>query len=133
MRRWNGWGDESVEFALSADALAFLAQRIGSGRPVADAALADCLQQDLVLRAEEFDLLLLVLIDGAGKDQRQQLPRLQDELHREIRLARWLEFGKVATESRQDGVGRRTLSRFGSYSRLTWKLSGVRHIGGWPV
>jgi len=45
MRRWNGWGDESVEFALSADALAFLAQRIGSGRPVADAALAEACAQ----------------------------------------------------------------------------------------
>ncbi|MBV7535342.1 FAD-binding oxidoreductase [Duganella sp. sic0402] len=37
MRRWNGWGDEEVEFALSEHALAFLAQRIGAGKPVADA------------------------------------------------------------------------------------------------
>jgi alkyldihydroxyacetonephosphate synthase len=38
MRRWNGWGDEVVEFALNEDALAFLRQRIGMGTPVADAA-----------------------------------------------------------------------------------------------
>jgi alkyldihydroxyacetonephosphate synthase len=37
MRRWNGWGDESVEFALNEEALAFLAQRIGAGAPVLDA------------------------------------------------------------------------------------------------
>lgn len=37
MRRWNGWGDDAVEFALHETALAFLAQRIGAGRPVTDA------------------------------------------------------------------------------------------------
>jgi alkyldihydroxyacetonephosphate synthase len=37
MRRWNGWGDDAVEFALNEEALAFLAQRIGAGKPVADA------------------------------------------------------------------------------------------------
>lgn len=37
MRRWNGWGDDAVEFALNDAALAFLAQRIGAGRPAADA------------------------------------------------------------------------------------------------
>lgn len=39
MRRWNGWGDDSVEFALNPDALVFLAQRIGAGMPNADATL----------------------------------------------------------------------------------------------
>nr|WP_315258225.1 FAD-binding oxidoreductase [uncultured Duganella sp.] len=37
MRRWNGWGDDAVEFALNDAALAFLAQRIGAGRTPADA------------------------------------------------------------------------------------------------
>jgi len=37
MRRWNGWGDDAVEFALNDGALAFLAQRIGAGKPVPDA------------------------------------------------------------------------------------------------
>src|ERR1700740_3266014 len=37
MRRWNGWGDDTIEFALGEDALAFLAQRIGKGTPFADA------------------------------------------------------------------------------------------------
>jgi alkyldihydroxyacetonephosphate synthase len=38
MRRWNGWGDDTIEFALGEDALGFLAQRIGSGTPFPDAA-----------------------------------------------------------------------------------------------
>jgi alkyldihydroxyacetonephosphate synthase len=29
MRRWNGWGDDAIEFALNEDALAFLSERIG--------------------------------------------------------------------------------------------------------
>jgi len=41
VRRWNGWGDDSIGFAINDDALAFLRARIGSGRPAADAALHD--------------------------------------------------------------------------------------------
>lgn len=37
MRRWNGWGDDTISFALAPDALAFLAQRIGTGTGVKDA------------------------------------------------------------------------------------------------
>ncbi|HEU4844590.1 MAG TPA: FAD-binding oxidoreductase [Burkholderiaceae bacterium] len=45
MRRWNGWGDDTIEFALGEDALGFLAQRIGSGTPFPDAAFgAACAQ-----------------------------------------------------------------------------------------
>lgn len=40
MRRWNGWGDDSINFAINDDALAFLQQRIGQGRPMKDATLA---------------------------------------------------------------------------------------------
>jgi len=31
MRRWNGWGDDSIEFAVNAEALGFLKERIGGG------------------------------------------------------------------------------------------------------
>jgi alkyldihydroxyacetonephosphate synthase len=37
MRRWNGWGDDTIEFALGEDALAFLAERIGHGKAPRDA------------------------------------------------------------------------------------------------
>ncbi|HYD95924.1 MAG TPA: FAD-binding oxidoreductase [Noviherbaspirillum sp.] len=39
MRRWNGWGDDTVEFALNDDALAFLRERIGRSVTPVDATL----------------------------------------------------------------------------------------------
>ena len=41
MRRWNGWGDDSIRPALDADALAFLQQRVGRSQPFQDATLAE--------------------------------------------------------------------------------------------
>ena len=32
MRRWNGWGDDTIEFALDADALGFLARASAAAR-----------------------------------------------------------------------------------------------------
>jgi alkyldihydroxyacetonephosphate synthase len=37
MRRWNGWGDDTIEFALGEGALAFLRERIGKGSVPRDA------------------------------------------------------------------------------------------------
>ena len=37
MRRWNGWGDDTIEFALHDDALKFLSERIGPGSDPGDA------------------------------------------------------------------------------------------------
>jgi alkyldihydroxyacetonephosphate synthase len=37
MRRWNGWGDDTIEFALGEQALAFLGQRVGKGAAPLDA------------------------------------------------------------------------------------------------
>ncbi|OON62233.1 FAD-binding oxidoreductase [Massilia sp. KIM] len=37
MRRWNGWGDDTIEVALAPQALAFLAQRLGPGTAQVDA------------------------------------------------------------------------------------------------
>ena len=42
-RRWNGWGDDSIDVALTADALAFLSDMMGPGRAPADAELAGAL------------------------------------------------------------------------------------------
>jgi alkyldihydroxyacetonephosphate synthase len=44
MRRWNGWGDDAVEFALNQDALGFLAERIGTSSGPNDATLAEACQ-----------------------------------------------------------------------------------------
>lgn len=40
MKRWNGWGDESIELEVNKDALQFLHERIGAGTPMVDATLA---------------------------------------------------------------------------------------------
>lgn len=40
MKRWNGWGDDTIHFELGADALAFLGERIGPGNAPADATFA---------------------------------------------------------------------------------------------
>lgn len=40
MKRWNGWGDDSIELVVQPEALQFLAQRIGAGTPMPDATLA---------------------------------------------------------------------------------------------
>ncbi|MFL6660444.1 MAG: FAD-binding oxidoreductase [Massilia sp.] len=37
MKRWNGWGDESIEFALGEAALVFLRERLGQGASMNDA------------------------------------------------------------------------------------------------
>ncbi len=39
MRRWNGWGDTSVEMPLNQAALHFLAERLGSGHPAGEVTL----------------------------------------------------------------------------------------------
>ncbi len=41
MRRWNGWGDDSIAAALPPEAIDFLRAAIGPGVPPRDAALAD--------------------------------------------------------------------------------------------
>jgi alkyldihydroxyacetonephosphate synthase len=43
MRRWNGWGEESVDFPLPEEALLFLAERIGVASPLPDASFEDVL------------------------------------------------------------------------------------------
>jgi len=45
MRRWNGWGDDSIDFALGADALGFLEARIGKGRAQRDATFDEACAQ----------------------------------------------------------------------------------------
>jgi alkyldihydroxyacetonephosphate synthase len=40
MKRWNGWGDDSIELVVNDDALHFLKERIGAGTPSVDATLA---------------------------------------------------------------------------------------------
>lgn len=41
MRRWNGWGDDTIDYPLSARALAFLQEAVGVAAPPRDASPAD--------------------------------------------------------------------------------------------
>src|SRR3712207_1114171 len=41
MRRWNGWGEESVRYELPRHAEAYLAERLGSGKPHRDIRLEE--------------------------------------------------------------------------------------------
>lgn len=43
-RRWNGWGDDAIDFALSEDAIGFLRERIGPGMSPEDATLEQACQ-----------------------------------------------------------------------------------------
>lgn len=44
MRRWNGWGDDADLFPINDDARAFLAERLGPGKPTVDASLEQVVQ-----------------------------------------------------------------------------------------
>lgn len=43
MRRWNGWGDDTVSYPVPAQAVEFLAARVGPGAPPRDATAAEAL------------------------------------------------------------------------------------------
>lgn len=45
MRRWNGWGSETTDFPLKPAAEQFLKDRIGEGKPLPDATLAEVVAQ----------------------------------------------------------------------------------------
>ncbi|MEJ7805281.1 MAG: FAD-binding oxidoreductase [Telluria sp.] len=45
MKRWNGWGDDSIDFALGDEALAFLQERLGPGGKMSDATLRQACDQ----------------------------------------------------------------------------------------
>ena len=44
LRRWNGWGDDSITTAIPPHALPFLEQRVGQGHRPIDANLQEVLQ-----------------------------------------------------------------------------------------
>ncbi len=43
MRRWNGWGEEDIDFPLPDEVRLFLAERLGAASPLADASFGDVL------------------------------------------------------------------------------------------
>lgn len=95
VRRWNGWGDETVEVALGDEALGFLAERVGPGTPPRDAVLAAaCAQVD----AQPSRLPPHPLVSTRAED------RLRASFGQS--LGDWLQlrFGRIGTVT--DGVAR---------------------------
>lgn len=91
MRRWNGWGDDTINFELNADALAFLAQQIGSGTPVADAAFEQACAQ---IRPTRLAPHRLISTDAAA--------RLHNALGQS--LPDWLRLRYGVIDTAPDGV-----------------------------
>ncbi len=58
MRRWNGWGDESVDAVLSSGALALIESLLGPGRPPTDLDLTQVERTVPESRAAPHPLLL---------------------------------------------------------------------------
>jgi alkyldihydroxyacetonephosphate synthase len=96
MRRWNGWGDESVAFALNEDALAFLARRIGAGTPVVDAAFGQACARIGASRLPAHRLIDRGLIDTSPE------VRLRNALGQS--LPDWLRLRYGVIETAPDGV-----------------------------
>ncbi len=58
MRRWNGWGDEATDYPLKPSAQRFLADMIGTGYRLADAALADVMAKVPASRLPQHALIV---------------------------------------------------------------------------
>ncbi len=52
MRRWNGWGDDTLDYPLTDAALAFLAERIGTSEPTQDVSLEQAVSAVALSRLE---------------------------------------------------------------------------------
>ncbi|MFZ6871219.1 FAD-binding oxidoreductase [Undibacterium sp. Di27W] len=74
MRRWNGWGDDSITYAINADALAFLQTRIGQGLPPTDAELDQVCRQVPVSRLPANDLIDTAALGRVRHSLGQSLP-----------------------------------------------------------
>ncbi len=74
MRRWNGWGDETIDFPLAENAYRFLVERIGDGSPLPDATLDDVLAQVPESRLPDHPLVTKVPEERVRHARGQSLP-----------------------------------------------------------
>lgn len=56
--------------------------------------LADDVPQNLILSPQIFDRFLLIAVDSPGQSDQQELPRMQDEIHRNVLSERRPQFAK---------------------------------------
>jgi alkyldihydroxyacetonephosphate synthase len=57
MKRWNGWGDDTILYPAPASAVHFIEKLIGPGRPVQDASLEDILRKTPASRLPDHPLI----------------------------------------------------------------------------
>ncbi len=74
MRRWNGWGDESVVYPLPARAPGYLEDLVGPGAPPCDAALADVLAAVPATRLPGHSLVSTAPLERLRHARGQSLP-----------------------------------------------------------
>jgi alkyldihydroxyacetonephosphate synthase len=74
MRRWNGWGDDSITYPLHPSAVRFLVQRVGNGSPPRDASFADVVAQVPPSRLPAHPLVSAASADRARHAAGQSLP-----------------------------------------------------------
>jgi alkyldihydroxyacetonephosphate synthase len=74
MKRWNGWGDDAVDFPLPPPAARFLTQRVGAGRPPRDARFADVVAGVPTSRLPPHPLVSREAEDRARHARGQSLP-----------------------------------------------------------
>ncbi len=74
MRRWNGWGDESITVELPAHGEAFLAAILGVGRPFPDASLESVRARVPASRLADHPLLITAVDDRLKHARGQSLP-----------------------------------------------------------
>lgn len=74
MRRWNGWGDDTIPYPLPANALAFLEELVGPGAPARDATLAAALASVPPSRLPAHPLVRVERLERLRHARGQSLP-----------------------------------------------------------
>jgi alkyldihydroxyacetonephosphate synthase len=74
MRRWNGWGEETIDFPLNKDAYQFLVDRIGRGTPLPEARMDDVLKKVPESRLPDHPLVTKATEDRLRHARGQSLP-----------------------------------------------------------
>lgn len=95
MRRWNGWGDDTVDYPLHEGSLRFLAQQVGPGSPPCDAAFADTIAAVPPSRLPAHPLVSTAPEDRLRHARGQSLPD-------------WVALRSGQIEAFPDGVARPT-------------------------
>ena len=74
MRRWNGWGDDSISQHLPGSAARFLERLLGKGKPSHDATLAQVVKQVPATRLPEHSLVTTDAVERVCHARGQSLP-----------------------------------------------------------